>query len=275
MAQSRPFSAFAKLDPAFPICLDAAPYSLPHGSESENTYAGLLHSAMCMGVVLYLRPKQHLLVMCSSKINENIAKVARSTSKLMPKNRVRVIVLVHDGIYRNASEKQREDSPEAIGDVCELIHLNFRTAELECVRVVYVFSRVAKKTGTFIKQLSAVVQGHAQGIFREVGLGMPKFADILIAARILAEENVPVRFVVITAHTDQLDDVLSWANARGIHVITYENRTVLPDGATAISRVSTTRDGLAHMTEWAAATASQPAYYAALAMHEHTNTDFS
>lgn len=257
----RPCSSLVRADPMFPISLDAAPYSLPHHHEKENEYAALLHRTLCLGVGLYLRPKQHLLLLCSVKIENNIRRVAQVVAKLGPKYRKRVLVLVHDGMYKNSATSLRADTPEDIADACTMTQLEYHNAELERVRRCYVFTRAAKKTAVFVEQLDALILAYRTGAFAALGLGMHMAADLRAAFRILTDAAVPIHFIVVSMYTEDLDTVVEWASGRGIHILTYD--FALPIGG-EVTRVSSTRNELTHMKEWMAAVTAQPPQYAAL-----------
>jgi hypothetical protein len=253
----------------FPICLDASPYSLPCRDGNENEYAARLHSTMCMGIGLYLRPKQHMLILCSTKIENNVRRVAQVLDKLTARNRARVLVLVHDGVYKTSTNR-RVDTPEDIADACTMVQLEFHSATLESVRRCYVFSRVAKKTSLFVQQIDAVIHAYRAGAFAEVGLAMRKIADLRAAVTLLAEAAVPIRFIIVSMHTEDIANTVEWANGRGIHILTYDESIVIQG---EVTRITTTRNSLTHMTQWMAAVAAQPAIYAALRQRPTPTTE--
>lgn len=261
---SRACSVFERADSMFPICLDAAPYSLPCRDGNENEYVALLHSTMCMGIVLYLRPQQHMLVLCSTKIENNVRRVAQVLEKLTTPNRARVLVLVHDGVYKTSTTKLHIDTPEDIADACTMMHLEFHTATLENVRRCYVFSRVAKKTCVFVQQIDAIIRAHRAGAFGEIGLAMHKTADLRAAVQLFSDAAVPIRFIVVSTHTEDIDNTIAWANGRRIQILTYDDSLVIRG---EVTHITSTRNSLAHMTTWMKAVAAQPAHYAALRQH--------
>lgn len=255
---SRVCSVFAGSNLLFPICLDAAPYSLPCRDHRANEYTSLLHSVMCMGIVLYLRPNQRMLVLCSSKMDGNISRVAQVLEKLLPKNRKRVLVLVNDGIHKHLNDSSREDTPEDVDDACKRTAIEFQSPALASVEKCYTISRASKRTSEFVAQIAAIVRAHRDGTFDSVGLGMHKRADFQAAARIFMDSKIPIRFVIVSKRTEEIDDIISWAVGRNIQILTYEDtlHTNVP-----ITRIVSTRCSLTHTRIWINAVAMQPAHY--------------
>lgn len=247
-------NARAHSNPASPICLDASSYTFPKRAADVRDYERELHGVVCMGVVMYLRPRQRMLLLCSTKIPGNIARVTHVLRKMLPANRRRVAVMVHDGVYKGAGAIANPDSPETIGDACLQAQLQFMTPELECVRVGYIFSRAATKAATFVQQIDELAAAVREKRVHCLGLCLPRFADFAAATRLLRTYDVRVAFIVIGKSTERMEEVLAWVAAEPrCEVLSYDHDIDVAH----TTLVSATRRGYDHARLWSAVVAAQ------------------
>lgn len=207
-----------------------------------------------MGIAMYMRPRQKMTVFCSSKVVGNVELAAAAIEKLCPRNRRRVCVAVHDGMYNDCGWTGACDGFRAITRACERAWAAYHTPELQEVSVGYVLSRAHSSDEKFASQLSALAEAHAAGHISFVGLAMPRAPDMHAALSMLAKAAVPVCLIVVHPTTQQLQTVRAWAADENADLFSYSQSLALSQGA---AHISASRRGYDHMRNWASAAYNQ------------------
>lgn len=241
------------------ICMDTAAYSLPGDGTDNAKFIKRISGDIAMGVRMYRRPGQKMLVMCSSKIPGNVVHVAQALSALSHDTRRHIRVLIHDGIYNNAKCNTRRDSHTSIALTCESAWLAFKKAGIGDVEVGYVFSRAHSRTDELCAQLRAIYSAHAAGQIQFVGLATPRAADFTASLRTLLANEVPVQYVVVhpSSYADVICSAATRDDAAKLLPLTYDARLARHMGAT---HISASRHGYVHMQNWASAVFNQPTF---------------